>query len=131
MSAWDAETLVRQLSDLGLALDEAVGHLGVLDEAAVEAEGEYRRLSEEHEDRVAQEFIKGDGSVELRKMQARLKAIPARLLAEEAWLEWNRAKAKLRTQQASIQAVHRRIEIGRSMLSREKALMSLSGMEGG
>jgi len=131
VSAWDAETLVRQLSDLGLALDEAVGHLGVLDEAAVEAEGEYRRLSEEHEDRVAQEFIKGDGSVELRKMQARLKAIPARLLAEEAWLEWNRAKAKLRTQQASIQAVHRRIEIGRSMLSREKALMSLSGMEGG
>ena len=131
MSDWDAETLVRQLSDLGLALDEAVGHLGMLDEAAVEAEGEYRRLSEEHEDRVAQEFIKGDGSVELRKMQARLKAIPARLLAEEAWLEWNRAKAKLRTQQASIHAVHRRIEIGRSMLSREKALMSLSGMEGG
>lgn len=128
MSAYDAEVLSRQLSQLGRDLDTEVKILGELDDAAVEAEGEYRKLDEEHGDRVAQEFINAEGAVEMRKMKARLKAVPARLLAEEAWLDWNRAKAKLRTQQASIQALHRRIEIGRSMLSREKALISLAGV---
>ena len=125
MSNWDAELLVTQLSDLGRALDKEVKHLGVLDEKAVDAEGDYRRLDEEHQDRMAEEFLKLEGSVEARKMQARLKARPARLVAEDAWLEWKRASAKLRTQQASIQAIHRRIEIGRSMLSREKTLIGL------
>lgn len=128
MSGYDAEVLSRQLAQLGRDLDTEVKYLGQLDDAAVEAEGEYRRLDEEHGDRIAQEFLNADGAVETRKMTARLKAVPARLLAQDAWLEWNRAKAKLRTQQASIQALHRRIEIGRSMLSREKALISLSGV---
>lgn len=128
MSSFDAEILAQQLAALGRDLDREVKHLGVLDETSVEAEGLYRRLDEEHQDRVAQEFLDGEGAVESRKMQARLKAVPARLTAEDAWLEWSRAKAKLRTQQASIQAIHRRIEIGRSMLSREKALMSLAGV---
>jgi hypothetical protein len=123
---FDAEILVSNLSALGRDLDREVRYLGVLDEKAVDAEGEYRRLDEEHQDRVAEEFLKLDGSVESRKMQARLKAKPARLTAEDAWLEWKRAAAKLRTQQASIQALHRRVEIGRSMLSREKSLLSLA-----
>ena len=126
--SWDADLLARQLAQLGRDLDTYVTDLGRLDETCVEAEGLFRRLDEEHNDRVAEEFLKLEGSVEARKMQARLKAIPARLLAEDAWLDWNRSKAKLRTQQASIQALHRRVEIGRSMLSREKALMSISGM---
>lgn len=128
MSGFNAEVLAQQLSALGRDLDREVQLLGVLDERAVEAEGEYRRLDEEHGDRVAEEFLNAEGAVETRKMIARLKAKPARLIAEDAWLDWNRAKAKLRTQQASIQALHRRVEIGRSMLSREKALISLSGV---
>lgn len=128
MSAYNAELLTQQLSQLGRDLDTEVHRLGVLDETAVEAEGEFRRLDEEHGDRVAQEFLNAEGAVETRKMIARLKAVPARLTAQEAWLEWSRAKAKLRTQQASIQALHRRVEIGRSMLSREKALISLAGV---
>lgn len=128
MSAYNAEVLTQQLSQLGRDLDTEVNYLGVLDLAAVEAEGEFRRLDEEHGDRVAEEFLKADGAVETRKMIARLKAVPARLIAQDAWLDWNRSKAKLRTQQASIAALHRRVEIGRSMLSREKALISLAGV---
>ena len=127
MSSWDAEVLTRQLAQLGRDLDDEVHQLGELDMAAVEAEGEFRRLDDEHGDRVAQEFLNAEGAVETRKMIARLKAVPARLIAQDAWLEWNRAKARLRMQQASIQALHRRVEIGRSMLRREKALISLAG----
>jgi hypothetical protein len=123
--SFDANVLVMQLSQLGRDLDAFVGTLGELDEAAVEAEGEYRRLDEEYQDRFAEVFLNLSGSVEQRKMEARLKAKPARLIAGDAWLDWNRAKAKLRTHQASIQALHRRVEIGRSMLSREKALLDL------
>lgn len=128
MSAFDAEVLVNQLAQLGRDLQSEVKQLGMLEEAAVEAEGEYRRLDAEHDDRIAQEFLDCDtGAVEHRKMVARLKAVPARLIAEDAWLEWGRAKARLRTQQANLQALHRRVEIGRSMLSREKTLISLAG----
>lgn len=127
MSSWDAEVLTRQLAQLGRDLDDEVRHLGELDMRCVEAEGEFRRLDDEHGDRVAQEFLNAEGAVETRKMIARLKAVPARLDAGEAWLEWNKYRAQLRTQQASIQALHRRVEIGRSMLSREKALISLTG----
>jgi hypothetical protein len=125
--SWEAETLVRQLSQLGRDLDAEVGVLGNLDMISVEAEGEFRRLDEEHGDRLAQEFLHAEGTVDAKKNIARIKAIPARLTAQDAWLDWNRAKSKLRTQQASIQAMHRRIEIGRSMLSREKTLLSISG----
>jgi hypothetical protein len=129
--SWEAETLARQLGQLGRDLDTEVGVLGRLEEEAVEAEGQYRRLDEEHSDRVAQEFLQCSGAVEVRKMQARLKAVPARLLAEEAWLEWSRCKARLRVQQASIAALGRRIDIGRSLLSREKVQLGLlaSGVE--
>lgn len=127
MSSWEAETLVRQLSALGRDLDSEVGVLGELDMTSVEAEGEFRRLDEEHGDTFAQEFLHAEGTVDTRKNIARLKAVPARLIAQDAWLDWNRAKSKLRTQQASIAAMHRRIEIGRSMLSREKTLLSISG----
>lgn len=127
MGSWDAEVLTRQLAQLGRDLDDEVRHLGELDMRCVEAEGEFRRLDDEHGDRVAQEFLNAEGAVETRKMIARLKAVPARLDAGEAWLEWNKYRAQLRTQQASIQALHRRVEIGRSMLSREKALISLTG----
>lgn len=124
--SWDAETLVRQLGQLGRDLDAEVVVLGDLDLAAVEAEGEFRRLDEETGDRFAQEFLDAPGTVDARKNIARLKAVPARLEAQDAWLEWSRAKAKVRTQQASLNAIHKRIDVGRSLLSRERALLSLA-----
>jgi hypothetical protein len=127
VTSFDAETLAQQLAQLGRDLQSYTAILGNLEEQAVEAEGFYRRLDEEHQDRVAQEFLNGTGAVESRKMQARLKAVPARLIAEDAWLEWRRAGAKLKTQQASLNALNRRIDIGRSLLSRERALLSLQG----
>lgn len=126
--SFEAEVLVQQLAALGRDLQLEVQLLGELDEAAVDAEGVYRRLDEEHQDRVAEEFLRLEGAVEHRKMAARLKAVPARLVAEDAWLAWNRARARLRTQQASLQALHRRVEIGRSLLSREKTMITLAGM---
>jgi hypothetical protein len=126
VTSFDAEVLAQQLAQLGRDLQQEVRYLGELDEATVEAEGFYRRLDEEHQDRVAQEFLNGDGTVDSRKMQARLKAVPARLVADDAWLEWNRTRAKLRTQQASLNALNRRIDIGRSLLARERSLLSLS-----
>lgn len=128
MTAFDAEVLVRQLSQLGRDLSDEVVRLGDLEDAAVTAEGEYRRLDEEHEDAVASAFLAAEGTAEVRRSAARLKAVPSRLIAQEAWLEWNRLRARLRTQQASLQALHRRCEIGRSLLSREKSLLSLSGI---
>lgn len=125
MPGFEANILVENLGQLGRDLDSYVATLGELDERAVDLEGTYRFLDEEYNDRFAEEFLNLQGSVEQRKMQARLKAKPARLIAGDAWLEWNKARAKLRTHQASISALHRRIEIGRSMLSREKTLMEL------
>lgn len=126
MSGFEGEVLVTQLAQLGRDLDGMVKHLGELDDYATEREGEYRYALEEHEDRLAEAFLAAEGSVDARKCTARLKCTATRVIAGEAALEWNRAKSRLRTHQASIQALHRRIEIGRSMLSREKALMTIS-----
>jgi hypothetical protein len=128
VASFDAEILVNQLAQLGRDLSAEVAVLGTLEDLAVENEGRYRKLDEEHEDAVATAFLAAEGSAEVRRNAARLKAVPSRLFAEDAWMEWKRACAKLRTQQANIQALHRRVEIGRSMLSREKALLSLSGV---
>jgi hypothetical protein len=124
---YEAEVLSQQLRRLGADLEREVIVLGELEEHCVEVEGEYRRLQEEYEDGLAHAFVHGDGSVEKRKAEARLKCVPARLLAQEAAVDWGRVKAEVRTQQASLQALHRRIEVGRSLLSREKALISLAG----
>jgi hypothetical protein len=121
----DGAVLVEQLSKLGRDLDEYVVHLGVLEETCVDAECDYRKMDEEYSDRLDEGFLAVSGSVEVRKAQARQKAIPARLVKEDAYRDWQRAKAKVRTQVASINALHRRVEIGRSMLSREKTLMDL------
>ena len=94
----------------------------------MDAEGELRRLDEEHGDTFAQEFLHAEGTVDTRKNIARIKAIPARLIAQDAWLEWSKTKARVRKQQANINAIHKRIDVGRSMLARERALMSLGGM---
>lgn len=127
-SSFDAEVLVRQLSQLGRDLQDEVARLGELEDAAVTAEGDYRRLDEEHEDAVASAFLAAEGAAETRRNTARLKGVPSRLIAQDAWLDWKRAGARVHTQQANLQALHRRCEIGRSLLSREKSLLSLSGI---
>ena len=96
-----------------------------MEDAAVTAEGSYRHYKEMLEDAMAAAFLNAEGSVEQRKARARLQCIEARVLMEQANLDWDKKKAALRTQYASLQALHRRIEVGRSLLSREKALVGL------
>lgn len=122
---FDANVLVDQLRALGRDLEHEVVQLGKLEEQCVDFEWDYRRLDNEWNDRMDEAFIVASGSVEQRKAEARLKAVPGRVLKEDAWKEWQHARARVRTQQASLQALHRRVEIGRSLLSREKTLMDL------
>lgn len=127
MNAFDADTLARQLAALGRDLQDEVGILGRLEEEAVDAEGAFRKLEAEYDDTYDRAFLDFDGGVEVKKAQARVKCFPERLVKQDAELQWGRAKARVRTQQANLQAIHRRVEIGRSLLSREKAMISLAG----
>jgi hypothetical protein len=123
---FSAEVLLQQLSELGRQLDAEVDKLGDLDMIATGLGCEYQRLREEHEDVVAEAFLGlAQGSIEAKKMAARLKCVPSRLLAQDANLEWEKGKSRVRTQQAAIKALHTRIEIGRSLLSTEKTRMDL------
>src|SRR6266567_1230225 len=125
---FDAEVLMEQLAQLGRDLDKEVGRLGLLEHSCVNAEATYRHTQNNYQKALDEAFLSVKGTVEDRKAQSRLKAEVPQLDMEDAWREWQITKADVRIQQASIQALHRRIEIGRSMLSREKALMSLAGM---
>jgi hypothetical protein len=123
---WSTELLAQQLAQLGRDLEDEVRKLGALDEQAVEAEGKYRKLEALHEDALAQSYISSEGkNAEERKAQARLACVATREVMEDALLEWNRLKGQLRFQQASLSALHRRVEVGRSLLSREKVLVGL------
>jgi hypothetical protein len=124
--SYDAALLAQQLGDLGRDLQAEVARLGELEEACVDAEASYRMLQEKHEDILASCFLRSGGSnADARKADARLAAADSRVAAEVAWKAWNHLRAQVRVQQASLQALHRRIEVGRSLLSREKALISL------
>ncbi len=125
---FDADTLLRQLAELGRHLDREVEALGELDMLATGLGCEAGRLKEEADDVAAEAFLHAEGSVEMKKMMARLKAVPARLTAQDAHLEWEKAKSRVRTQQAAIRVLHTRVEIGRSLLSAEKARMDLDRM---
>lgn len=128
MTSFDAETLARQLSQLGRDLQEEVTELADLEEQSVDAEGKYRTYDALYEDALASCLLRsGQGSAEARKAEARLQCIDPRLIAQQAYTEWGHAKARVRSQQANLTALHKRVEIGRSLLSREKALISLAG----
>ena len=128
MSSYDAEVMARQLAQLGRDLQDEVMHLGELEEESVNAEGRFRVKEYALDDAIDKAFLSSDGSVETRKAVARTTTTSYRTDFQEANLEWNRARAKVRVQQASLSALHKRIEIGRSLLSREKALLSLGGI---
>jgi hypothetical protein len=125
MSSYDAETLARQLGQLGRDLEESVETLAGLELESVEAEGRFRTRENAFGDALDRAFLDADGGVEARKATARLVTGSYRLDLHVASLDWSRAKAAVRCQQASLTALHKRIEIGRSLLSREKALLTL------
>lgn len=119
--------LANQLSQLGRDLQDEITTLGEMEDAAVTAEGTYRHYKELYEDALARMLLQSRGSsAESRKAEARLACFADRQLMEKANLDWDKKKGVLRTQYASISALHRRIEIGRSLLSREKALVGLA-----
>ena len=129
MSGYEAEVLAQQLARLGKDLQDEVIILGELEEQAVDAEGEYRHRDALYEDTLASCLLRSlHGSAEARKADARLQCIGPRAEMQQAYQEWGKAKGRLRTQQANLTALHKRVEIGRSLLSREKALLSLSGI---
>lgn len=121
----DMSLLAKQLSALGQDLQREVEMLADLEEKAIDAEAYYRELDEEYEDAYSKAFTSVEGSMELRKHTARLQVIPLRLAAQNARYLMDKAKSKVRMQQASLQVLHRRCEIGRSLLSREKIQASL------
>ena len=57
MSGYEAEVLAQQLAQLGRDLSAEVVILGELEEAAVDAEGEFRRLEAEHDDNLDRAFL--------------------------------------------------------------------------
>lgn len=126
--SFSAEILAEQLSQLGRDLDSEVKHLALLEHSCVNAESTYRHASNNYQQTIDENYLAAKGTVEDRKAQARLKAEAAQLDLEDSWREWQITRADVRIQQASLSAVHRRIEIGRSLLSREKALISLAGI---
>ncbi len=121
----DMSLLARQLSQLGRDLESEMILLRENDEAATEAEGIYCRLEALYKDDLAQSFLNGTGSVDARNAQARLENVASRQRMEDAKLEWERKRGIVRYRQASIKALSTRIDIGRSLLSREKALVGL------
>jgi hypothetical protein len=128
MSSFDAEVLASQLAQLGRDLQDEVKHLAMLEHAAVDSESTYRHTQVNLQKVLDEGYLSVKGNVEERKAQARLKAEAQQLDLEDAYREWGITKADVRIQQASLSALHRRCEIGRSLLSREKALISLAGV---
>jgi hypothetical protein len=122
---FDTDVLLGQLANLGKQLDDAVDELGKLDMLATGHGCHHAKLREEHEDALATAFLSVPGSVEVRKNEARLKCVPSRIVAWEQAKEWEEAKSRVRTQQEAIRVLHRRVEIGRSLLSTEKTRMDL------
>jgi len=130
MGQLDLNLLARQLSQLGRDLESEITVLGEMEDATVTAEGTYRHYQELYDDAQAAALLRSKLSSEgSRKAEARLACIEERQVMEQALLDWRKKQAALRTQHANIQAVHRRIEIGRSLLSREKiqATLELEG----
>lgn len=94
------QAVVRQLSELGRQLDTAVEMLRTAELDAVEK----RSAADVAESRA---FVSADGSVELRKHKAR---IAVERLEHDALV----AEALVRHLRKQIDAIHTRIEVGRS-----------------
>ena len=122
----EASLLADQLGKLGRDLDSETHLLSVFEDQAVTLEGKYNRLKETHEDNLARVCLATEGSVDTKKNTARLACTGSREAMLDAQDEWNKARSLIRMQVANISALKARIEIGRSLLSHERALLSLS-----
>ena len=112
----DGEVVIRQLGQLGRDLETEIAVLAGLEEIAVEAEGDYRRD-------FAISYRNATGTMEDRKQWATFET-------EVLWRTWGKASAAVRRQRESLKALYARIDIGRTMASREKALAALAGRDG-
>ena len=112
----DGEVVIRQLGQLGRDLETEITLLAELEEIAVEAEGDYRRD-------FAISYRNATGTMEDRKQWATFET-------EVLWRTWGKASAAVRRQRESLKALYARIDIGRTMASREKALAALAGRDG-
>ena len=112
----DGETVIAQLGQLGRDLEREVTRLGELEFLAVDAEGDFRV-------QFSMVFRNGTGSVEGRKQEAICET-------DLPWRAWGKAAAAVRLQRESLRALHARVDIGRTMASRDKALASLAGRDG-
>ena len=116
MTEADGVVLTANLAQLGRDLGQQITFLGQLEETSVDAEGDFKVA-------YSKVFRNATGSVEDRKQAAICETDPL-------WRIWGKAAAAVRMQRESLKALHARIEIGRTMVSREKALVSLAGRDG-
>ena len=121
----DGDVLAAQLAQLGKQLDEATLKLAELDVFATAKGIDAADKKERYEDALGEAFRGFEGAVEARKIDARLRCKPERWTAQDAAADWERAKSAVRNQQAMVRAINARIDIGRSLLSREKSLAGL------
>lgn len=123
----DGDVLAKNLGDLGRQLDDATVELARLDVLATAAGIKAANEKEKYEDAYAEAFRDADGSIEARKVEARLESKLVRWGSQDASAAWERAKSDVRNQQAMVRALNARIDIGRSLLSREKSLAAVLG----
>lgn len=107
----DIVTIVKQLGQLSRDLDDAVDHLGVLEEMAVDLEADHKLA-------FAKAFKEAVGPVEDRKQAATI-------ATDEAFRLAGKAAAGVRKQKEHLRALHARIEVGRSMQSTARAEIAL------
>ena len=111
----NGEMVIRQLGTLGRDLEIEIAKLAELEEIAVEAEGDYRK-------QFAISYRNATGTLEDRKQWATFDN-------DALWRTWGKAAAAVRRQRESLKALYARIDIGRTMASREKALAALAGRD--
>jgi hypothetical protein len=113
---FDGDAVIRHLGALGRDLETEITLLAELEELAVDTEGDFRKA-------FAAAYAEAAGTLEDRKQRA--------IAGTDAqWRTWGKAVAAVRRQRESLKALHARIDIGRTMASREKALVSLAGQGG-
>ena len=107
----DLVTIVKQLRQLSLDLDDAVDRLCELEEIAVDAEADYKKRS-------AEAFKAASGTVEDRKQEAVI-------VADELYRISGKAAAAVRRQKESLKALHARIDVGRTIQSTARSEIAL------
>ncbi len=112
----EGEKIIEHLGQLGRDLGDEIAQLGTYERDAVAKEGQFRAD-------YARAYDKATGNMETCKQQAIAET-------DDQWRAWQQAAILVRIQRESLRALHARIDIGRTMASREKSLMALAGHGG-